>query len=49
LITGNLKQLVKMNSKMFPSTTADELDTLIKLWQSCASTFDSRGGSLGID
>jgi hypothetical protein len=49
LIIGKLKQLVKMNSKMFPSTAVDERDTVLKLLQLSTSNFDSRGGSSGND
>jgi hypothetical protein len=38
-----------MNSKMFPSTTVDELDIVLKLLQLSTSNFDSRGGSSGND
>jgi hypothetical protein len=38
-----------MNSKMFPSTTVDELDIVLKLLQLSTSNFDSCGGSSGND
>ena len=40
-----MRELVKMNSKMFPSTIVDELGTVLRDVQLCASSFASRDGS----
>ena len=48
-VSYNLRQLVKMNSKMFPSTIVDELGTVLRDVQLCASSFASCGGSFCSD